>query len=113
MTGVNGNIVEITDQNFAETIEESTGLAMIDFWAEWCGPCRIIAPIVEELAEEYDGKVKFSKLNVDDSPAVSTKYGIRSIPTLLVFKDGKPIDQIVGAVPKREVQKRVDAALSA
>ena len=86
---------------------------VVDFWAVWCGPCRMIAPVMEELAEEYDGKVKFSKLNVDDSPGVSMQYGIRSIPTLLVFKDGKPVDQIVGAVPKREVQKRVDAVLTA
>jgi thioredoxin 1 len=105
--------VEVNDENFEAEVENADTPVVVDFWAVWCGPCRIIAPIVEELAEEYDGKVKFSKLNVDDSPAVSTKYGIRSIPTLLVFKDGKPIDQIVGAVPKREVQKRVDAALSA
>ena len=105
--------VEVNDENFEAEVENADTPVVVDFWAVWCGPCRIIAPIVEELAEEYDGKVKFSKLNVDDSPAVSMKYGIRSIPTLLVFKDGKPIDQIVGAVPKREVQKRVDAALSA
>ena len=105
--------VEVNDENFEAEVENADTPVVVDFWAVWCGPCRMIAPIVEELAEEYDGKVKFSKLNVDDSPAVSMKYGIRSIPTLLVFKDGKPVDQIVGAVPKREVQKRVDAALSA
>lgn len=104
--------VEINDNNFDVEVVESTTPVVVDFWAVWCGPCRMIAPIVEELAEEYDGKVKFSKLNVDDNPEVSMKYGIRSIPTLLVFKDGQPVDQIIGAVPKKEVQKRVEAVLS-
>ena len=105
--------VEVNDETFEAEVVNADIPVVVDFWAVWCGPCRMIAPVVEELAEEYDGKVKFSKLNVDDSPEVSMKYGIRSIPTLLVFKDGKPVDQIVGAVPKREVQKRVDAVLSA
>ncbi len=105
--------VEVNDDTFEAEVVNADIPVVVDFWAVWCGPCRMIAPVVEELAEEYDGKVKFSKLNVDDSPGVSMQYGIRSIPTLLVFKNGKPVDQIVGAVPKREVQKRVDAVLAA
>ncbi len=104
--------VEVTDATFDETVVKATTPVVVDFWAVWCGPCRMIAPVVEELAIEYAGKVTFAKLNVDDNPAVSMKYGIRSIPTLLVFKDGKPVDQIVGAVPKREVQRHVEAVLA-
>ena len=84
---------------------------VVDFWAVWCGPCRMIAPMVEELETEYEGKVEFVKLNVDENPETSMTYGIRSIPTLLVFKDGKPVDQVVGAVPKKELKKPVDAVL--
>ena len=105
--------IEVTDSTWESEVLGSDTPVVVDFWAVWCGPCRIIAPLVEELAEEYEGKVKFSKLNVDENPEVSLKYEIRSIPTLLVFKDGKPVDQIVGAVPKKELQKRVDAVLAA
>jgi thioredoxin 1 len=105
--------IETSDATFEAQVVKSTTPVVVDFWAVWCGPCRMIAPVVEELAIEYDGRVTFAKLNVDDNPQVSMKYGIRSIPTLLVFKNGKPIDQIVGAVPKREVQRRVEAALAA
>ncbi len=105
--------IETSDATFEAQVVKSATPVVVDFWAVWCGPCRMIAPVVEELATEYDGRVTFAKLNVDDNPQVSMKYGIRSIPTLLVFKNGKPIDQIVGAVPKREVQRRVEAALAA
>ena len=105
--------IEVTDSTWESEVLGSDTPVVVDFWAVWCGPCRIIAPLVEELAEEYEGKVKFSKLNVDENPEVSLKYEIRSIPTLLVFKDGKPVDQIVGAVPKKELQKRVEAVLAA
>ena len=105
--------VEVTDSTWESEVIGSDTPVVVDFWAVWCGPCRMIAPLVEELATEYEGKVKFSKLNVDDNPEISMKYGIRSIPTLLVFKDGQPVDQIVGAVPKKELQKRVDAVLAA
>ncbi len=103
---------EVTDSSFEEQVVDATTPVVVDFWAVWCGPCRMVAPIVDELAEEYDGKVSFAKLNVDENPEVSMKYGIRSIPTLLVFKDGKPVDQIVGALPKKEMQKRVEAAIA-
>ena len=103
---------EVTDSSFESDVVEATTPVVVDFWAVWCGPCRMVAPIVDELATEYDGKVGFAKLNVDENPEVSMKYGIRSIPTLLVFKDGKPVDQIVGALPKKEMQKRVEAAIA-
>ena len=103
---------EVTDSSFESDVVGATTPVVVDFWAVWCGPCRMVAPIVDELATEYEGKVGFAKLNVDENPEVSMKYGIRSIPTLLVFKDGKPVDQIVGALPKKEMQKRVEAAIA-
>ena len=108
-----GKPIEVTDNTFDAEVVEAETPVIVDFWAEWCGPCKMIAPIVEELAEEYDGKVLFTKLDIDSNPEVSMKYGIRSIPTLLVFKDGKPVEQIIGAVPKREIHKRVEAVLAA
>ena len=84
---------------------------MIDFWAVWCGPCKIIAPIVEELASEYEGKAKIGKLDVDENNQTSIKYGVRSIPTLLIFKDGKVKDTIIGAVPKAQIVQKLNAAL--
>ena len=107
-----GKPIEVTDSTFDAEVVEAETPVIVDFWAEWCGPCKMIAPIVEELAEEYDGQVRFTKLNIDENPEVSMKYGIRSIPTLLLFKDGKPVEQIIGAVPKREIKKRVEAVLA-
>ena len=105
-------VVQADAGNWESEVLKSSQLVMVDFWAVWCGPCRMVAPIVDELAEEYKGKVDFVKLNVDENPATSQQYGIRSIPTLLVFKDGKPVDQVIGAVPKKELQRHVDSALA-
>lgn len=104
--------IEITDQNFQQEVLQSNIPVLIDFWAVWCGPCRMVAPIVEEIANEYDGKVKVGKLDLDNNPQTAMDYGIRSIPTLLFFKDGKLVDQIVGAVPKRNIVQKLDAHVS-
>ena len=107
-----GHPVAVTDADFEEQVLKSSVPVLVDFWAEWCAPCKMIAPIVEELANEYDGKVAFAKLDVDSNPETSLTFGIRSIPTLLVFKDGKPMDQVIGAVPKAVLKKRLDNALA-
>ena len=107
-----GHPIVVSDKDFEEQVLKSTTPVLVDFWADWCGPCKIIAPIVEELAEEYDGKVAFAKLDVDANPETSIKFAIRSIPTLLVFKDGQPIDQVIGAVPKAVLKSRLDHALA-
>jgi thioredoxin 1 len=93
--------VEITDANFSKEVLESPVPVLIDFWAVWCGPCRTIAPVVEEIAGEYDGKLKVGKMDVDNNSQTPLTYGIRSIPTLMVFKGGKVVEQIVGAMPKK------------
>jgi len=103
--------VEITDQNFETEVIKSDKPVLIDFWAVWCGPCKLIAPIVEELANEFDGKVKIGKLDVDSNQQTSIKYGVRSIPTLLLFKDGNLEDTIIGAVPKSKIVEKINAAL--
>ncbi len=103
---------DVTDSTFEEEVIKSANPVMVDFWAPWCGPCRMVAPIVEELAEEYDGKVEFVKLNTDDNPNTAVKYGIRSIPTLLVFKGGEPVGQIVGYRPKSDLKQRLDAVVA-
>lgn len=103
---------EVSDSSFEQEVVQATKPVLVDFWAPWCGPCRMVAPVVEELAEEYDGKVEFVKLNTDDNPNTAVKYGIRSIPTLLVFKDGQAVGQIVGFRPKSDLKKRLDAVVS-
>jgi thioredoxin 1 len=102
---------EVTDSTFDTEVINSDTPVLVDFWAPWCGPCRMVAPIVDELSQEYDGRVKFVKLNTDDNPQVSMKYQIRSIPTLLVFKGGEPVGQIIGFRPKSDLKQRLDAAL--
>lgn len=104
--------LEITDANFDSEVINSDKPVLIDFWAVWCGPCKLIAPVVEEVAKEYDGKFKVGKMDIDNNPNVAMKYGIRSIPTLLIFKDGKVVDQIVGAVPKNVITSKMDAHAS-
>ncbi len=104
-----GKYIELTKDNFEETIKE--GVAVVDFWAPWCGPCRMIAPVIEELAQDYDGKAKICKVNTDEEQEVAVKFGIRSIPTILFFKDGELVDQMVGAAGKDVFAQKIDALL--
>jgi thioredoxin 1 len=103
--------VTLTDGNFKETVLNSDKVSIVDFWAVWCGPCRMIAPSIEELAKEYDGKAVIGKLNVDENPQVSMEYGIRSIPTILFFKNGKIVDKQVGVVPKSVLENKLKAQM--
>ncbi|MFW5761308.1 MAG: thioredoxin [Cyclobacteriaceae bacterium] len=103
--------IEITDSNYEEILNSDKPV-LVDFWAEWCGPCRMIGPIVEELAGEYDGKAIIAKVDVDANPNVSAKYGIRSIPTLLVFKGGEVVDKQVGTVPKKTLVDKLEAQMA-
>jgi thioredoxin 1 len=104
-------IKHVTDQDFEKVVLQGGKPAFVDFWAPWCGPCRIIGPIVEELAPTYQEKAIIAKLNVDDNPEVAQKYGVTSIPTLMMFKEGKLVDRMVGAMPKGELQKFIDKNL--
>ena len=103
--------IPVSDNEFDEQVLKADTLVLVDFWADWCGPCKMIAPSIDELAEELEGKVKFTKVDVDENPDIAMKYGIRGIPTLLVFKDGAPVDQLVGAHPKSTIKKRLESAL--
>lgn len=104
--------LELTNDNFKEKVLDTKGVALVDFWAEWCGPCRLIGPVVEELANEYEGKAVIGKLNVDDNREVAAQFGIMSIPTLLFFKDGQLVDKHVGVASKGELKKKIDAAMA-
>jgi thioredoxin 1 len=104
----NENLYHVTDGDFDQQVLQSDIPALVDFWAAWCGPCRTVGPIVEELAEEYKGKVKVAKLDVDNNKEIASKYGVRGIPTLMLFKDGQIVDQIVGAVPKSRIKELLD-----
>ena len=103
--------IEITDSNFQEVVIDAGKPAVVDFWAEWCGPCRMLTPIVKELSSEYEGRVVVGKVDVDSNPGISAKYGIRNIPTLLFFKDGQVVDKQVGVVPKGALVNKIDALL--
>jgi thioredoxin 1 len=107
-----GNVLEVSDQSFEQEVLKSTTPVLIDFWAPWCGPCKAIAPLVEQLAGEYAGRLKVVKMNVDDNPQTPSRYGVRGIPNLLVIKGGQVADQIVGAVPKAHLVKAIDTALA-
>ena len=107
-----GKPTAVSDGDFDAEVLQAEVPVFVDFWADWCGPCKMVAPVVEELASDYDGKVKFAKVDVDANPVTAGTYGIRSIPTLLFFKDGKPVQQVVGAVPKQVLQEQIDAILA-
>ena len=104
-------LIDISDQNFEEEVLKSTLPVMVDLWAPWCAPCRMVAPVVERLAEKYDKRFKFCRLNVDENPQTASKYGIMSIPTLMFFKDGKVVETVTGAVPERVLQPKVEELL--
>jgi len=101
----------VTDADFAQEIGQHEGLAIVDFWATWCGPCQIIAPVIEQMADEYEGRLKVAKLDVDANQRTAMQYGVRSIPTVLLFKDGKLVDSVVGAVPKALLVEKVERHL--
>jgi thioredoxin 1 len=104
-------VIALTDDSFDQEVLKSGLPVLVDFWASWCGPCRMVAPIIEELADEYAGRIKFAKLDVDANPSKSSQFNIRSIPNMILFRDGKPVDSIVGAMPKAALAQRLDAAI--
>ena len=109
----NSKYLTLTQDNFQSNVLESSEPVLVDFWADWCAPCRAIAPVIEELATEFEGRIKVGKLDIDHNPVTATQYGIRSIPTLLFFKDGKVVDRAVGVVQKQVLAKKLDTLLEA
>ena len=103
--------IEITDENFQDLVMKSDKPVMIDFWAEWCGPCRMVGPVVEEISKEYDGKAVIGKVDVDKNPQLSVQFGVRNIPTIIFVKNGEVVDKSVGAVPKAQLTSKLDAIL--
>ncbi len=104
-----GKYIALNDGNFTDTVNK--GVSLVDFWAPWCGPCRMIAPVIDELANDFDGKANICKVNTDEQQDIAIKYGIRSIPTLLIFKDGDIVDTLVGALPKASIAEKINAHL--
>jgi len=104
-------VLAFTDDNFDGDVLKSSVPVLVDFWATWCAPCKAIAPTIDAIAEEFDGKIKVGKVNVDDNPATPGKFGVRGIPTIIMFKDGKVVDQVVGAVPKSQLEALINKAL--
>ncbi len=107
----NGNLKAVSDSDFESQVLASDTPVLVDFWAPWCGPCRMIAPVVESLAQEYEGRLTVAKLNVDDNPGTAQRYQVMGIPTLILFKGGEPVERFVGYMPKEDLERRVDAAL--
>ncbi len=110
---MSGKPIHVTDDEFEETVLKSPVPVLVDFWAPWCGPCRMVAPTLEDLAKEYDGKLVIAKVNTDENPAWAMRFGVRGIPTLLLVRDGQETDRVVGALPKPQLKGRVDTFLSA
>lgn len=106
------NIINVDQDSFQKAVLDSQKPVLVDFWAPWCGPCRAVAPVVEELAKDYKDKVGFTKVNVDEAPFIASKFGVMSIPTIMVFKDGKPVQHAIGYQPKDQLKKLLDSALA-